>query len=246
MKSADGKFVRIGILQCDNVRSVFREQGFDDYPKMFVDSFAKVASDFEFRVYRCVEGELPAEPGECDAYITTGSRFSVLDPDQWIRELELFVSRLVEVQIPFVGICFGHQLLAQAMGGKVAQAKAGWGVGVSENVIDKRHWWMADDERLDTNLIVSHQDQVVETPEVMVVLGGSEFCPIYFCGIGSHALSIQGHPEFSREYSRALMEYRRNIIPADVIEAGLASLANRVDDETVFSWIANFLRGPLN
>lgn len=233
--------MKIGILQCDRVRDSLREQGFDDYPESFIERFRAVDPALEFTVYRCLDGEMPPSVDDCDAYLCTGSRFSVLDDDAWIRELEAFVVALVEAHIPFVGICFGHQLLAKALGGTVEQASAGWGVGVSENTIERQPW-MGDDARADVNLIVSHQDQVTRVPEGMTVLGGSDFCPIYFCQVGGHALSIQGHPEFSRAYSRALMDVRRGIIPDEVLDRGAASLDRRVDDELVFRWMVRFFR----
>ncbi len=235
--------MKIGILQCDAVRESLREQGFEEYPVVFARRFRELDPDLEFAVYRCMDGEIPARAEECDAYVSTGSRFSVLDPDPWIRKLEVFVAELVERRIPYVGICFGHQLLAQALGGTVVKADAGWGVGVSENHIDGDFWWMGDDRLHDVNLIVSHQDQVSRVPPQMKVLGGSDFCPNYFCLVDDCALSIQGHPEFSRDYSRALMELRREIIPHEVVETGIASLEKRVDDLAVFRWMLRFLRG---
>ena len=234
--------MRIGILQCDRVRDALRDQGFEDYPEVFEKRFREVDPELEFLVYRCLDGELPHDPRACDAYISTGSRFSVLDSDEWIRALEKFVLGLLTEGIPYVGICFGHQLLAQAMGGTVVQADIGWGVGVSENRIGGDYWWMGDERLNDVNLIVSHQDQVSGIPDGMRVIGGSDFCPNYFCVVDDRALTIQGHPEFSRDYSRALMELRRGVIPDQVIEAGIASLDKRVDDHAVFRWMLRFLR----
>ncbi len=234
--------MKIGILQCDAVRESLREQGFEEYPVVFARRFRELYPNLEFEVYRCMAGEIPHRIDACDAYVSTGSRFSVLDPDPWIRKLEVFVAELVARRIPYVGICFGHQLLAQALGGTVVKADAGWGVGVSENRIEGDYWWMGEDRLHDVNLIVSHQDQVSRVPPQMQVLGGSDFCPNYFCLVDDCALSIQGHPEFSRDYSRALMELRREIIPAEVIESGLRSLDKRIDDHAVFRWMLRFLR----
>jgi len=237
--------MKIGLLQCDRVREELQAQGFADYPEVFIERFHAVDPDLEFRVYRCMDGEIPAATDECDAWISTGSRFSVLDDDEWIRDLERFVARLVSEKAPYIGICFGHQLLAKALGGTVERAAAGWGVGVSQNVIEEPQPFMGEEARRDVNLIVSHQDQVTELPEEMKLIGGSDFCPIYFCTIGDHALSIQGHPEFSREYSRALMEMRRGLIPENVIEAGLKSLELRVDDDAVFRWVVRFFENAV-
>ena len=235
--------MRIGILECDVVRDVFREAGFPGYPAMFEKHLSAVDADLEFRSYNCVHDEFPATTGECDAYITTGSRHSVFDGYDWIDRLEDFALDLLEAGRPYVGICFGHQLLAQAMGGQVIRADAGWGVGVSRNVITTPLWWMRDRVQERINLLVSHQDQVVEMPKDMELLGGSEFCPIYFCQVGNNALTIQGHPEFSRDYSRAIMDYRRDVIPAPDVEAGIESLQLPVHEKIVFEWIVNFMKG---
>ncbi|GJL82549.1 MAG: glutamine amidotransferase [marine bacterium B5-7] len=236
--------MKIGILQCDDVREELREQGFDNYPQMFKQRLHEVDPDLEFTVYRCLDGEIPERVDECDAFITTGSRYSALDDDPWIDALGKFMVKLVEARVPLVCICFGHQLLAKAMGGKVEKASVGWGVGVSQNTVNQKAGWMGDEAMTNVNLIVSHQDQVTEVPEGMTVMGGSDFCPVYFCLAGDSALTIQGHPEFSRAYSKALMEMRRGLIADDVIDAGMKSLDLRVDDCEVFRWIVQFMKQP--
>jgi len=234
--------MKVGILQCDIVRDVFRDQGFEDYPSMIQAGFQEIGADFEFETFCCVNGELPADVSACDAYITSGSRFSVLDPDQWIRNLEQFVLQLVEAKVPYVGICFGHQLLAQAMGGLVEKADVGWGVGVSINELKQPHAaLLRQSEDGQIRLIVSHQDQVTQVPTELSCIGGSDFCPNYFFTLDDHVLTIQGHPEFTREYSNALMEFRRDIIPEDVVNMGQKSLQGRVDRELVFEWISSFI-----
>ena len=234
--------MKIGILQCDEMREIFLEQGFADYPDMIEAGFQDINAPFEFRVYRCLDGEIPGSTAECDGFITTGSRFSVLDEEPWMLELEAFLRKLVAEKVPFVGICFGHQMLAKALGGQVENADAGWGIGVSFNRLDLRHPDLPEQAGTELNLIVSHQDQVTRLPEQMKLLGGSDFCPNYFCAIGDHALTIQGHPEFSRDFSDALMEFRRNIIDEAIIDAGKRSLEARVDSRLTFEWMSNFFQ----
>lgn len=235
--------MRVGLLECDVVRDQLRQQGFCGYPQTFREKLTRVDADIEVVDYSCFTGVLPATPGECDAYITTGARFSVLDEDDWIRSLEKFALATLDAAIPFVGICFGHQLLAQALGGRVEKAAAGWGIGISHNRIETPQWWMGDAARQQVNLVSMHQDQVVSVSPEMKVLGGSDFCPIFFTQTGDSALTIQGHPEYSRDFSRAFMEFRRDIIPADVLAAGIASNNDHLDDELVFQWIVNFMAG---
>ena len=144
--------------------------------------------------------------------------------------------------MPYVGICFGHQLLAQAMGGLVEKADVGWGVGVSINELKQPHAaLLRQSEDGQIRLIVSHQDQVTQVPTELSCIGGSDFCPNYFFTLDDHVLTIQGHPEFTREYSNALMEFRRDIIPEDVVNMGQKSLQGRVDRELAFEWISGFI-----
>jgi len=229
--------MKIGILQCDDVADELQPE-FGNYPAMCERLLAEAASNLEFVTYRAVDGELPDSVEDCDAYITTGSRHGVNDGLTWVDELEKFVLELVEAEKKFVGICFGHQLLAKALGGEVSDR--GWRVGMSVNKVDVEMPWM-DSPRETLNLIVSHRDQVTELPAGVDVLASSEFCPNYILQFGSNMMTVQGHPEFSKNYSRALMEKRKNIIPAPLIAAGQASLAADADDHLVARWIINFI-----
>src|SRR5690606_23965151 len=85
---------------------------------------------FDWAFYDVVNDHFPESADECDAYICTGSRYSVYDDMPWIKELKHLVQELYQLQIPYIGVCFGHQMLAEALGGKVEKAAAGWCVGV--------------------------------------------------------------------------------------------------------------------
>jgi GMP synthase-like glutamine amidotransferase len=230
--------MKIGILQCDDVQEQLQPQ-FGNYPQMFRDLMLKVDPDLEFAVYDARLGELPADIDDCDAYITSGSRHGVLDGLAWVAELEGFIRRLDAGKKKFAGICFGHQLLARALGGAVEQSDRGWGVGVSFNQIDTRKAWM-EPFKSAIDLVVSHQDQVSALPAGFEVLASSAFCPYYMLQYQNHLLSVQGHPEFSRDYSRALTLSRQNRIPPSRVREALHSLNADVDDLLVMRWIINF------
>jgi GMP synthase-like glutamine amidotransferase len=230
--------VKIGILQCDDVADELQDE-FGNYPAMFESMLAKIAPHFQFVTYRVVSGEFPDSAHECDGYITTGSRYGVNDRSPWIDQLEEFVATLVREEIKFVGICFGHQILAKALGGKVEQSDRGWAVGVSCNRVDVHKDWMSPQQEA-LNLVVSHHDQVVQLPEGIEVLASSDFCPYYMFQYGQHIMSVQGHPEFSKAYSDALMDKRANLIPAERIQKGKESLVKDVHAELMMRWIVNF------
>lgn len=235
--------MKIGILQCDDVTEGL-QPNHGNYPDMLLRRLEDHVQTSDVVIYRAHHGELPTSIDECDGYLTTGSRFSVYDPLPWIEALEAFVIKLWEAKKPLVGICFGHQLIARALGGEVERSEKGWGVGVSFNQVIQRRTWMDPwQDKLD--LVVSHQDQVVELPAEAEVLVKSDFCEYYVVQYGDHFLSIQGHPEFSRDYSRDLMAARRGIIPDARLRAGNASLSAEVDGELMTKWMVNFMHEAL-
>lgn len=231
--------MKIGLLQCDDVAQDL-QPAHGNYPQMFEDLLRAQLPDMRMVTYRCMDGEYPADPTECDAYLTTGSKFGVNDGLAWVDILEGFVRQLWEQRIPLVGVCFGHQLMAKALGGEVGKSTKGWGVGVSFNqVVMRRDWMEPWQEKLD--LIVSHQDQVVRLPEQAEVLVSSIFCPYYVVQYDLHFMSVQGHPEFCKTYSQDLMEMRKGAIPDARLREGQASLHAEVDAELMMRWILNFI-----
>jgi GMP synthase (glutamine-hydrolysing) len=231
--------MRIGLLVCDHVRPEFLGIS-GDYDDMFRRLFAD-HEEVEVVAYDAVNGELPAGPGEADAWLTTGSRHSVNDDQPWIRELEGFVQDVAAAGVPFVGICFGHQLIAKALGGSVVKSDRGWGVGMKEVELKEDLGW-GDSYRV----LTSYQDQVDSLPPGAEILGWNDHCPVSVMGVGSTILGIQGHPEFEPAYSQALMESRRGtVIPAETIDAGLDSLADEPDGAKLAEWILEFVSGAL-
>ncbi|MBT7671120.1 MAG: C26 family cysteine hydrolase domain-containing family, partial [Proteobacteria bacterium] len=166
------------------------------------------------------------------------------DQNEWTEKFGEFVSDTHKLKIPFVGICYGMQMMAKALGGTVEYAEKGWGVGVVTSTVYEKAQWMANHKEA-ANLVVSHQEQVTELPAEAVLLAGSDFCPNGIFQVGSSMLGIQGHPEFTTDYSRALMDARRNIIPAEAVEAGMDSLSKRVDGSWTFDSIISFIKSQL-
>lgn len=232
---------RIGILQTDSVMDEF-QPAFGNYPGMF-RSLLGLDSAITFTDYDVQHGEYPARVDACDAYVITGSRRSVYDDDAWIHRLRKYVVELHESRTRLVGVCFGHQMVAEALGGKTEPAPVGWHVGVNANSVVRREPFMTPS--LETfNLIFSHRDQVTRLPPGAELLATTPKCANAMFRLGDHILAIQGHPEFCKGYSQALMELREEVLGEEKFSLGMASLAKHTDEEIVARWIVNFIARP--
>jgi GMP synthase-like glutamine amidotransferase len=229
--------MKIGLLECDHVRDELRHIA-GGYREMFDDLFRRHAPQIRLAYFDVRNGQFPASADACDGYLTTGSRFSAYDDEQWIRELKGFVRRLAERDKPFVGICFGHQVLAEALGGKVEPAPQGWGIGVHQVNVLRPEGWM-EPAQASCGVQYSHRDQVVRLPENAVVLGESDHCPVAMFRVGDTMLGIQGHPEFPAAYTEALVRSRTELIGADRVNA--ARFDAPTDEAVITAWLAKFL-----
>jgi GMP synthase-like glutamine amidotransferase len=233
--------MKLGILKCDEVNEVFAHDH-GQYPDMFAELLRPADPKLEFTVFDVEQGLFPKDIHAVDAYLITGSRHGVNDGFPWIAQLEEFIQTIHKAQKKVVGICFGHQLIAKALGGQVIKSPKGWGVGMSQNTIIQNKAWMQPFKQ-QFNLLVSHQDQVVKLPPGAEVLAASSFCPFYMMQLDNHIITIQGHPEFTKAYARDLMVSRETILAADTFQQGIKTLALSEDDALIAQWIVNFLHG---
>jgi len=232
--------MKLGILKTDAVRAEWVPE-FGEYPDMFIALLKHADPDLEFAVYDVEQGQYPADIDDVDAYLITGSKSGVYDDKPWIATLMSFVRELHNRRKKLIGICFGHQLVAQALGGRVAKSGKGWGVGLHTHRFNTVPHWH-DREDMDLDILVSHQDQVLELAPGAQVLAGSDFCEYAVCQVGDHILTFQGHPEFVPGYARTTMQFRRELLGEEVYEKGMASTEGAHEGERVARWIVNFLR----
>ncbi len=235
--------IRLGILVCDHLHPDLSSE-FGDYPRMFDDLFESFENELEINYYFVVDNRFPESIDDCDAYMTSGSKSGVNDKSEWIERLQIFIRELYHANIPFVGICFGHQLIAKALGGSAEKSSKGWGVGVHNHKLLERKTWMSDDLD-DLQLVVSHQDQISKLPAATQVLAASDFCAYGMIQVGECFLGIQGHPEFSRSYSASLMRLRKATIPESVRNVGEISLNQKTSSFEVVRSIINFIKKSL-
>lgn len=234
--------LRIGLLQCDHVADeLINSHG--DYQDMFSNLLHAQDQNIEVVVYDLTANNFPIDLHACDGYIITGSQFSVYDDIPWIHKAKTLVAKLYQAEIPTIGICFGHQLMAEALGGKVKKAEdKGWGVGVHNWEVKSESEWMGENVPANFSLRATHQDQVIEMPADSKLYASSDFCPIAGFQTGKHFLSMQGHPEFSSEYSNALIDKRVDIIGDKVVARARKSLEKKVDSDSVGAWMVAFIR----
>jgi GMP synthase-like glutamine amidotransferase len=213
------------------------EPRFGSYPGMFR---ALLGGEHDWRTYDVRSGQWPDQPEDQWGYIITGSAAGVYDGEAWIEQLMAFL-RAARGRTKLVGICFGHQAMAQAFGGQVIKSPKGWGIGLHGYEVRERELWM--DQAPAFAAPASHQDQVVEAPPGTRVLAGSAFTPFGMLDYGADAISLQLHPEFDPAYAAALIEARRGArFPAEQADAALASLQAPNDRGRLASWIEAFLK----
>ncbi|MBY6210231.1 GMP synthase [Microbulbifer agarilyticus] len=235
-----GEVMKIGVLKTDDVRPQLVAE-FGEYPEMFAALLKREDDALEFVTYEVQHGEYPADIDEVDAYLITGSKTGVYDDQPWIAPLMEFVRELRRSEKPTLGICFGHQIIAHALGGEARKSEKGWGVGVHSYEVQETPAWMVEPQPR-FSLLVSHQDQVVALPPETKVIASSDFCPYAMLQVGGHMLTMQAHPEFTKPYSKGLMELRKEVFGEDMVEKGKESLHNDIHESAVARWMLAFLK----
>lgn len=223
--------MKLGLLACDHI-----QKDFPDYPKLFND----LLPQYSFEIFNVCDGVFPNSAADYDAWIITGSKFSVYDEIDWIIKLKDFVRAIFIADKHCIGVCFGHQMLGEAMGGVVKKSDNGWCVGVHEfNIIGTEDWMKPNQSKV--NLLMSCQDQIQILPKNSKVLAQSPMCPVGIIKIGDKMLGIQGHPEFSADYVMSLMSDRSNRIGEQTVRAGMESLMIPTQNSVLAEWISNFI-----
>ncbi len=223
--------MKIGILQAGrSPDSLISAHG--DYHEMFVQLLS--GHGFEFVHYPVLDNQFPLIIDECDAWLITGSKFGAYEKHSWIPPLEALIREIYAAAIPLVGICFGHQIMAQALGGRVEKYNAGWGLGLQS------YQRTGSDQKL--NLLAWHQDQVVVKPADAEVVAYSDFCQFAVLRYKDHAFSVQAHPEFRQDFVRDLFEVRKNLLPENIIDETRKSLEKDLKIDDMTTEIVDFFR----
>lgn len=226
--------MRIGILQTGQSPDVLRA-GMGDYP----DMFARLLADrgLDFRSYHVEAMEFPDSVHDCDGWLITGSRHGAYEDHPFIAPLEDFIRKAYAAKVPLVGICFGHQIIAQALGGKVERFEGGWSVGPTD--------YDFGGETLTMN--AWHRDQVTALPPGAERVATSAFCENAALVYGDRAFTVQAHPEFSDEFVGGLMETRgKGVVPDALMAEAGARLGAPNSSPAIADRIADFFKQNRN
>lgn len=223
--------MKIGLLQTGRFPEEMLDQ-YGDYNNMFERFLAGRALDMV--TYAVLDGVLPDRVDEAEGWLITGSRVGVYEAYDWIPPLENFIREAYAHAVPIVGICFGHQILARALGGKVEKFPGGWSIG------NKHYSFEGFPDGI--RLLAWHQDQVIEAPADATVIGSSPFCKYAALRYGDKAFSIQAHPEFTADFLADLLELQRHFLPSDIVMQANAELQTSTASREIADWIENFLK----
>jgi GMP synthase-like glutamine amidotransferase len=224
--------MRIGILQCGQSPAQLKDD-LGDYPDMFVRLLD--GRGFDFRVWHVEAMEFPGSIDDADGWLLTGSRHGAYEDHDFIPPLEDFIRRAYAQGVPLVGICFGHQIIAQALGGKVIKHPDGWAVGAQDYDFDGQP----------VTLNAWHQDQVVSLPEDAEVAGRNAFCQNAALIYGDRAYTVQAHPEFDDAFVQGLMDTRaKGVVPQDLLDAASRRMGDSKGASLLAEKIEAFFKQP--
>jgi GMP synthase-like glutamine amidotransferase len=233
--------MRIGLLMVGHVADSAQPIA-GDYPELFAGVLGR--AEIDLVRYDLDADRFPSHVDECDGWLLSPSRCSVYDGHPWIGAAEELLRELLVKERPYVGICFGHQLIAQALGAPVARAADGWQVGVHDYEIVSTHPWMVP-MHSSVALIASHEDQVMAVPEGSELLARGAGCPIAGLTIGERAWTLQPHPEFVPELADYLLALRVELIGAEKVALARATLGRPLNRLDVGRWIVEFFRSTI-
>ena len=220
--------MKIGILLVGRASEDLVDE-YGTYAEMLIALINTEEQVFEFKTFNILDDEFPKDHLECDGWIVTGSPHGVYEDHSWIPTVSQLINNVYEANLPIFGVCFGHQLIAQALGGHVEKSEKGWGLGLHTYQVNNKPKYMSNLSE-EVTLNICHQDQVLRPPQGATVYAKSEFCENAGFYIKDKVLTMQAHPEFLVDFTKALLTARRDVtIPKEFVDPALVGLKNNPD-----------------
>lgn len=228
--------MRIGLLKADYVNDdLIPLHG--DLSEMF-HRFLSGVMAVDLTVYEVRHGQYPDRPEAHDAYIISGSRFSVNAADPWVGRLMGFI-RTAGERVPLIGFCFGHQAIAKALGGRVGPRPVpNVGARRIEMLLHPR-WALPRSDM--PQALFNHAEQVLDIPEGATIIAGDAICATQIIQYSPRMLGIQAHPEYSPHYQDALMSRSARVTPEALAEARIRTKQARLTHHMLGLWVRNFM-----
>ena len=223
----------VGILQTGHTPDELKDKC-GDYDVFFKNLLKE--QGFTFKTWAPIDMEFPNSANDADCWIVTGSRHGVYEDCPWITPLAAFIREIAKSEKRLLGICFGHQIIAHALGGKVEKYEGGWAIG-------PREYQLNNGQKLMLN--AWHQDQVITPPKTAKVIGSNDFCQNAILTYGNEILSYQPHPEFDHEFMEDLFSARGNVLPEDTKKQVRLCLNEKTETNLIANQIGQFLKGDI-
>ena len=220
--------MKIGILLVGRASEDLVDK-YGTYAEMLINLINSDEKLFEFKTFNILDGIFPLNHNDCDGWIVTGSPHGVYEEHSWIPIVSQLIKDIYDNKLPIFGVCFGHQLIAQALGGNVEKSKKGWGLGLHTYQINNKTNYMGNLSS-EVTLNICHQDQVLSPPNGATVYAKSDFCENAGFYIKDKVLTMQAHPEFLVDFIKALLTARRDVtIPKQFVDPALIGLKSHPD-----------------
>jgi len=223
--------MKLGILQTGrSPEEMLAEHG--DYDGKFRELLA--GHDFTFVTYPVLDNVFPESPKDAEGWIITGSKFGAYEDHDWIPPLEDLIRAIYAQKVPMAGFCFGHQIIAQALGGKVEKFSGGWALGATD--------YAYENTESPVTINAWHQDQVVEKPQDARVIAENNFCKYAALAYGDDIVTWQPHPEFGADFIEGLLDARRNVVPPEDADDAERRLGRETSNNLIADHIAAFFK----
>lgn len=156
---------------------------------------------------------VPDTPPENVFLVITGSSAHIGDRDPWVVATEAFLRRTRGARVPTIGVCFGHQLLAQACGGEVIRNPLGREIGSVGIDLHENDPILGDKRTFLAN--ATHLDTVGTLPEGAVSLARSAGDKNQIIRFDDRTYGLQFHPEIDDDVMRGYLDARRPILESE-------------------------------